>query len=193
MWLAPRVKEFLDVYPDIELELILDDKELDLGMREADIAIRLSPPRQADLIQRHLLTMQINVYASAGYLKEYGRPKSPEDLDNHRVLAYGAYGRSPMAGANWLTELGRKASDPRRPAMTINNVYAIMRAVRAGAGIGVLADFLVQDQRELVQLLEDYPGPTIDAYFVYPEELKGSQRVEVFRDFLLRKVAESRY
>ena len=160
MWLAPRVKEFLDVYPDIELELILDDKELDLGMREADIAIRLSPPRQADLIQRHLLTMQINVYASAGYLKEYGRPKSLEDLDNHRVLAYGAYGRSPMAGANWLTELGRKASDPRRPAMTINNVYAIMRAVRAGAGIGVLADFLVQDQRELVQLLEDYPGPT---------------------------------
>ena len=192
-WLAPRMTEFLEVYPEIELCLILTDLELDLSMREADIAIRLSPPRQADLIQRHLLTTHMHLYASPGYLKRYGLPRTPAEIDGHRTIVYSEDARPPVPGVNWLLELGRGNNDQREPAMTINNVYAILRAVQSGAGLGALPAFMVQGMNDLVAVLPEIDGPQIDAYFVYPEELRHSKRISVFRDFLLRKVAESKF
>ena len=192
-WLAPRMTEFLEVYPEIELCLILTDLELDLSMREADIAIRLSPPRQADLIQRHLLTTHMHLYASPGYLKRYGLPRTPAEIDGHRTIVYSEDARPPVPGVNWLLELGRGNNDQREPAMTINNVYAILRAVQSGAGLGALPSFMVQGMNDLVAVLPEIDGPQIDAYFVYPEELRHSKRISVFRDFLLRKVAESKF
>jgi DNA-binding transcriptional LysR family regulator len=192
-WLAPRVREFMEVYPEIELHLILDDRELDLSMREADIAIRMSPPRQGDLIQRHILTSHMHAYASTGYIKRYGMPKDPADLDNHRLIVYGEDKRPPVPEVNWLLRIGERDQAPRRAVMTVNNVYAIMRSVAAGGGIGALPEFMVQRDGELVEVLPELEGPRIDAYFVYPEELRGTQRVEVFRDFLLREVAQTKF
>jgi len=192
-WLAPRMREFMEVYPEIEVHLILSDGELDLSMREADLAVRLSPPRQADLIQRHLLTVHIHVYAAASYIKMHGMPKSAEELDEHRIVVYGRDTRPPVPDVNWLLRIGRKNNNLRRPAMTVNNVYAVMRAVESGAGLGALPEFMVQGGSELVSVLPDLEGPQIDAYFVYPEELRSSKRTMVFRDFLLRKVAESKF
>jgi DNA-binding transcriptional LysR family regulator len=192
-WLAPRMREFMEVYPEIEVHLILSENELDLSMREADLAVRLSPPRQADLIQRHLLTVHIHVYAAASYIKMHGMPKSAEDLDEHRIVVYGHDTRPPVPDVNWLLRVGRKNNNLRRPAMTVNNVYAVMRAVESGAGLGALPEFMVQGGSELVSVLPELEGPQIDAYFVYPEELRSSKRTVVFRDFLLRKVAESKF
>jgi DNA-binding transcriptional LysR family regulator len=192
-WLAPRMREFMEVYPEIEVHLILSDRELDLSMREADVAIRLSPPRQADLVQRHLLTVHINVYAAAGYIKTKGMPKSVDELDEHRIVAYGHDTRPPVPDVNWLLRVGRSDNRLRRPAMTVNNTYAVMRAVESGAGIGALPEFMVQDRSDLVNILTELEGPQIDAYFVYPEAVRESKRTMVFRDFLLRKVAESKF
>ena len=192
-WLAPRMREFIEVYPEIECHLILADRELDLGMREADIAIRLSPPRQADLIQRHLLTMHMHVYASAGYLKKEGMPKGVEDLDGHRIIIYGEDDRPPVPDVNWLLRLGKKGDSLRRPALCLNNVYGILQAIQSGAGIGALPEFMVQENSDLVHILPELEGPRIDAYFVYAEEMRGVQRIEVFRDFLLRQVAHSKF
>jgi DNA-binding transcriptional LysR family regulator len=192
-WLAPRMREFMEVYPEIEVHLILSDRELDLSMREADVAIRLSPPRQADLVQRHLLTVHINVYAATGYIKTKGMPKSVDELDEHRIVAYGHDTRPPVPDVNWLLRVGRSDNRLRRPAMTVNNTYAVMRAVESGAGIGALPEFMVQDRSDLVNILTELEGPQIDAYFVYPEEVRKSKRTMVFRDFLLRKVAESKF
>jgi len=192
-WLAPRMREFMEVYPEIEVHLILSENELDLSMREADLAVRLSPPRQADLIQRHLLTVHIHVYAAATYIKMHGMPKSAEELDEHRIVVYGHDTRPPVPDVNWLLRVGRKNNNLRRPAMTVNNVYAVMRAVESGAGLGALPEFMVQGGSELVSVLPNLEGPQIDAYFVYPEELRSSKRTMVFRDFLLRKVAESKF
>ncbi|MDH3472597.1 MAG: LysR family transcriptional regulator [Rhodospirillales bacterium] len=192
IWLAPRIKEFMEIYPKIEVHLILSDRDLDLSMREADVAVRLSPPRQADLIQRHLLTAHIHIYAAASYIKNHGMPKSPEDLDNHRIVVYGHDTRPPVPEVNWLLKIGRSGGSLRTPALTVNNVYAIMRAVQSGAGIGALPEFVVSDGNELVNVLPELEGPQIDAYFVYPEEVRASKRTAVFRDFLLRKVAESK-
>lgn len=192
-WLAPRMREFLEVYPEIEVHLILSDRDLDLSMREADVAIRLSPPRQADLIQRHLLTARLHIYAAASYVKNHGQPKSVEELDDHRIVVYGNDTRPPVPNVNWLLEVGRKDGDMRRPAMSVNNVYAVMQAVQSGAGIGVLPEFMVREGNDMLQVLPELEGPQIDAYFVYPEEVRASKRTAVFRDFLLRKVAEAKF
>ncbi len=192
-WLAPRIREFMEVYPEIEMHLILADRELDLAMREADVAIRMAPPRQAELIQRHLLTAHLHIYAGASYIKKNGMPITPEDLDDHRIIVYGHDVRPPVPEVNWLLKIGRSGGNLRVPALTVNNVYAIMRAVQTGAGIGALPDFVVSDGNDLVNVLPDMEGPQIDAYFVYPEEVRTSKRTAVFRDFLLRKVAESKF
>ncbi|MFC4350618.1 LysR family transcriptional regulator [Fodinicurvata halophila] len=190
-WLAPRLRHFMDLYPDIELHMILDDRELDLSMREADVAIRMSPPRQGDLIQRHLLNVHIQAYASPAYLKKHGLPQSVEELDKHRLVVYGQDTRPPVPDVNWLLRTGT-ATGMRRPALTVNNIYAIMQAISTGGGIGSLPEYMIQEDSDLVKILPDMEGPRIDAYFVYPEELRGTQRIEVFRDFLLRQVADSR-
>src|SRR5215472_16322981 len=137
-WLTPRIREFLDLYPEIQVSLVVDDAELDLGMREADVAIRMAPPRQPDLIQRHLITVHMHVYASPAYIRRYGMPKGPGDLDNHHIVVYGEETRPPVPDVNWLMRVGLKPGARRKPVLTVNNVYAIMRAVQSGVGIGSL-------------------------------------------------------
>lgn len=193
LWLTPRIREFLDLYPEISVSILLDDGELDLAMREADVAIRMVPPRQPDLIQRHLLTMSHHVYASPDYLKKFGMPKTAEDLDRHHVIIFGDEVKTPAANVNWLLEAGARPDSPRRPILKVNNIYGIIRAVESSLGIASLPNYLSREASNLVQILPELHGPSFDAYFVYPEELRHSKRITVFRDFLLRKIAETNY
>ena len=193
VWLTPRLQEFAEVYPDITLNLLLDDSELDLGMREADCAIRTSTPRQPDLIQRHLMTIRVHVYASPPYLKRYGMPKTAADLDNHRLIVYGEDPRPPFPGVNWLLEAGTKPGQRREPVLMVNNNYAILRAVENGVGIAAFPDYMAVESSKIIQVLPELEGPSYEAYFVYPEELRNSKRIAVFRDFLIRKVSDSQF
>ncbi len=190
-WLTPRMREFLELYPEIDLTLLLDDAELDLGMREADVAIRMSPPRQADLIQRPLLTMSAHVYASRDYVQRHGAPERAEDLDNHRIVVYGDTSHLPVPHVNWLLEAGASPERPRRPALRVNNIYGIYRAVRSGVGVAALPPYMVPSDTPIVRVLPELAGPPVQAYFVYPEELRHSKRIAVLRDFLVRHVAEN--
>ncbi|HWB47975.1 MAG TPA: LysR family transcriptional regulator [Stellaceae bacterium] len=192
IWLTPRIREFLDLYPEIQVSLVVDDSELDLSMREADVAIRMSPPRQPDLIQRHLVSVQVHIYATSEYLQRYGTPQRPEDLEEHRIIIYGEDARPPVPGVNWLIEVGAKSGQDRRPILTVNNTYGMLRAITSGLGIAALPDFVANEHNNLVRVLPEVSGPPNEAYFVYPEELRTSKRISVFRDFLLRKVAEGR-
>jgi DNA-binding transcriptional LysR family regulator len=192
IWLTPRIREFLDLYPEIQVSLVVDDSELDLSMREADVAIRMSPPRQPDLIQRHLVSVQVHIYASNDYVQKHGAPKRAEDLEEHRIIVYGEDARPPVPGTNWLLEVGTKPGQDRRPILTVNNTYGMLRAIMSGLGVAALPDFVANEQTGLVRILPEVSGPPNEAYFVYPEELRTSKRISVFRDFLLRKVAEGR-
>jgi DNA-binding transcriptional LysR family regulator len=192
IWLTPRIREFLDLYPEIQVSLVVDDSELDLSMREADVAIRMSPPRQPDLIQRHLVSVQVHIYASNEYVQKYGMPQRPEDLEEHRIIVYGEDARPPVPGVNWLLEVGVKSGQDRRPILTVNNTYGMLRAIMSGLGVAALPDFVANEHSGLVRVLPEVSGPPNEAYFVYPEELRTSKRISVFRDFLLRKVAEGR-
>ena len=187
-WLAPRLIAFLDAYPDVTVTLLLDDGDLDLAMREADVAIRMHPPKQPDLIQRHLMAMNWVVCASPEYVERHGAPQRPEDLDQHRTILFGDY-RPPVAEINWLAEAGRRAGSPRRALLEVNNLHAMLLTVRAGLGIAAIPDYMVNGDDGLVRLLPELKAPKVDVYFVYPEELRNSKRVAVFRDFLLAQLA----
>ncbi|MDA0305471.1 MAG: LysR family transcriptional regulator [Proteobacteria bacterium] len=189
IWLTPRIKEFITLYPDIEVSLVLADTELDLSMREADAAIRMTPPKQPDLIQRHLMTMNYRVYAAPEYLKARGIPKTVDDLDGHRIIVYGEDATPPVGNLNWLLEAGIKSGPPREPVLRVNSIYGIYRAVQSGLGIAALPEYMSREGRNLVEILPETPGSSIDVYFVYPEELKASTRIGVLRDFLVRKMA----
>lgn len=190
LWLTPHMHEFLELYPEIQVSLILDDGELDLAMRQADVAIRMSPPRQPDLVQRHLMDLHYNIYASRTYLERFGEPKTTADLDRHRIIVYGEDARPPVGSVNWLLHEGTGSDMPRRPVLKINNIYGMFLAVQSGLGIAALPDYFSEDHKSLARILPDLRGPTIEAFFVYPEELRHSKRIAVFRDFLLRKITE---
>ena len=192
-WLTAQMREFVETYPEIECSLVLSDNELDLGMREADVAIRMSMPRQPGLIQRHLMSVRAHIYASQAYVEKYGSPKDQADLDNHRLIIFGEDARAPVQDINWLLRLGNPEDRPRKVALKVNNVYGIYRGVESGLGIGALPDYLARPAPKLVQVLPDDVNRTTDVYFTYPEELRHSKRIAVFRDFLLRKVAETKF
>lgn len=193
-WLTPRLGEFLELYPDIRLQLILTDDELDLGMREADVGLRLREPLQPDLIRRRLFTVRYHAYASTGYLKRHGQPKSTEDLDRHRLVGYsGGVGNYLTPMLNSLQNTGPEMRAPLVSALTLNNMVALKGAVQNGAGIGVLPDYFVEPEGGLVQLLPHADMPELDCYFVYPEELKSVARVQVFRDFLVANAQRWRF
>lgn len=192
-WLTPRINEFIELFPEVEVSLVLSDGELDLAMREADVAIRMSPPRQPDLIQRHLLTMRTHIYGAREYLDKHGTPKTPEELDDHRLIVYGYNTPPPVASINWLLDLGARPERRRRPILTVNNIYGIYRAAITGLGLAALPDFMIPSPSNLAQVLPEITGPSIQAHFVYPEELRHSKRIAVFRDFMLRKVGETSF
>lgn len=192
-WLTPRLGEFMDLYPDIRIELLLTDEELDLSMREADVAIRLRQPVQGDLIQRRLFTVHFHAYASTEYLKRFGQPDRLSDLDNHRLLTFGGSVPHYLLAIHWLATAGRDAKDPRSNYLLVNNLTALKKSVEKGAGIAVLPDFIVEPGQGLVQLLPDVDMPSLESYLVFPEEMKNVARVQVFRDFLIGKAQRWTY
>ncbi|MBL4905844.1 MAG: LysR family transcriptional regulator [Sneathiella sp.] len=192
-WLTPRIRDFINLYPEVTVNLILADRELDLGMREADIAIRLRAPVQPDLIQRKLMTVRHHLYASPEYLEENGTPDRIEDLIKSKILVYGDEAPSNISNINWILTRLREFDKDILPIFKVNNVYGLLLAIQSGLGIGSLPDYIVQGHKNMVKVLPDIEGPSFDTYYVYPEELRKSKRVTIFRDFLVEKVADSSF
>lgn len=190
IWLTPRIREFVELYPDIEVSLVLADTELDLSMREADAAVRMMPPKQPDLIQKHLMTVRYHVYASPEYLKLHGTPETPEDLDDHKLIVYGDDAKPPVPNLNWLLEAGTRPGVRREPVLRVNSIYGIFRAVQSGLGIGAVPDYMSREVGNLVEILPELRGPHLDTFFVYPEEIRNTKRIAVLRDFLIEQMKQ---
>ena len=194
LWLTPHISEFLDLYPDISMTMICEDRELDLSMREADIAIRMRLPTQPDLIQRHLMSVHLHAYASADYIEKWGMPMTTEDLDDHRLIVYSDGPLARITNPGWLLKRGSdEHGGQRRPIFKVNNTLGMLRAVESGIGIAALPDYIIKSDSKAVRVLPNTDGPSIETYFVYPEELRNSKRIGVFRDFLLKKVKQTKF
>lgn len=185
-WLTSVLPEFLKAYPDIELKLILEDQQQDLSKMDIDCAIRPRPTTHGDVIERKLGTMSQSLYAADSYLAKYGAPARLEDLDNHKLVAFGDLTPSGIRGGNWVLTHGRDKHSPRKPILMVNNLQGLMRAAEAGIGIVSLPDYMVSLSRRLVRILPQISGDEINVFFVYPTELRGSVKAKVFREFLVR-------
>lgn len=192
-WLTTRIHEFINLYPDVHLEVILADEELDLITREADCAIRLRQPKNPDLIQRKLFTVHLHVYAAPSYIKKYGQPSTLEDLKNHRLISYGDNAPNYLSEMNWLLNAGMEGHKKREATFQVNNLRALRRVCAEGGGIAVLPDYIVEDRHSLVQLMGDVEVPEFDTYFCYPAEMRSSAKLQVFRDFLISKARHWKY
>jgi DNA-binding transcriptional LysR family regulator len=186
-WLTDKVQEFLTLYPDMQVQLILDNEEVDINMRHADCAIRLREPQQSDLIQRKLFTVHMHVYAAPSYISRHGEPQTLEELDNHRIISFGEPAPNYLLDVNWLEIAGRSEDNPRIPALQINSLTSIKRAALLGIGIAMLPDYIVGRDPGLVQLVTHADVPSFDTYFCYPSELKNAAKLKVFRDFIVAK------
>jgi len=187
-WLTPRIKEFMKLNPEIEIELIFDDKELDLSTRQADIGIWMRRPKQLNYIQRKLIDINYHIYGSAKYLEEHGYPKNISDLNKHNFISYGKGAPSPVFNPDWALKIGTKDEKKRKPIMKVNSVYGLLLAVQSGVGLASLPDYITVSVPNIIRVLPKVEGPKTEAHFVYPQSLKNVARVVAFRNFLYSKI-----
>lgn len=193
-WLLPRLNEFIGEFPELQLHLVFEDRELDLSQREADIALRMRAPVQADLIQRKLFTVHYHIYAAPAYLARTNKPDCFEDLAAHQLIVYGETASPEIREVNWLAnQVIRLEPGSRGRALRINNISGILQATEAGLGIAALPDYVAAERKSLVRILPEIEGPTFDVHLVYCDALRQSKRVGAFRDFLVRLAKEWKY
>lgn len=192
VWLATRLPIFMQLYPDIKLELILTDVDVDFTLREADLSISFN--RQLvdyEIIQRDLFKFTLGIYGSTGYLEKHGTPTVVEDLSNHNLIVFGDYATPPVDNVNWLLRLGTKPGDIRIPSLSMNNAFGIVQSVKNGLGIASVADFIARDYKELVPILLQVPKPEIQAKFMYPKQLRNSKRIDAFYKFIAEELKKN--
>ena len=192
-WLTPRIQEFMNLNPEIEIELIFDDKELDLSIRQADIGIFMRRPKQLNYIQRKLVDINYHIYGSTKYLEKYGIPKTTNDLNKHRFISFGKGSPSPVFNPDWALKLGNKDNKKRKSIMKVNSVMGLLLAVESGVGLAALPDYLVSQSQNVIKVLSKSEGPITEAHFVYPQSLKNVARVQAFRNFLYSKLRETKF
>ena len=189
-WLTPRIQEFMKLNPEMEIELVFDDKELDLSTRQADIGIWARRPKKLNYIQKKLIDIHYHIYGSTKYLEQNGHPKTVSELNKHKFISYGRGAPSPVFNPDWALKLGIKDNKKRKPVMKVNSVYGLLLAVRSGVGLAALPDYITVSVPNIVKVLPQIEGPKTEAYFVYPESLKNTARIIAFRNFLYTKVSK---
>jgi DNA-binding transcriptional LysR family regulator len=185
--LEAEKREFMELYPDIRIELNLNDDQIDIAMRAADVAIWTREPDNPDLIRRSLMTMRVKAYASSKYIRAHGSPQTWDELDGHRIISYSGVPAQHLSVIRTLETAGLPNDQVRTPALRVNSIIAIKYAIRSGIGIGILPDYLTEEEKDLVPVLTKVELPKLPMLFVYPEELKTSKKVHVLRDFLVSK------
>ncbi len=185
LWLAPRLANLYKKYPALKIDLMLEERVLDLPMREADLAIRMKEPSQADLIRKRLMQIRMRMYASREYLAEHGTPLTMDDFSQHRLICQHAGIAQVAAGALLVAEL---MSHDIPSTLTVNNYFGVLQGVLNHLGIGVLPDYITEDFPHLIRVLPDTESAEVPVFLAYPEELRHSKRVAAFREFVTEEI-----
>lgn len=190
-WLASRLSGFRELCPDIQLTVLFDERVLNVGMREADAAIRLHKPKQSDVITRQLCTINFHICASKNYLSKHGTPETVDDLKEHCLIAFPPDLHSPVKEPAWILDLAGINRETHNNILMMNSMYAIHKAVQMDVGIAVLPGYLINLNPNLEVVLPKFQRPSVDMYFVYAQERRNSKRISTFRDFLLKTVDDT--
>ncbi|MEP5760604.1 MAG: LysR family transcriptional regulator [Litoreibacter sp.] len=189
LWLAPRLSTLFNEFPDLNIDLMLEERVLDLPMREADVAIRMKEPSQADLVRKRLMSVQMRLYGSVEYFKTNGMPETVEDLRDHRLICQNTSSEQVSAGATLVRDL---LAHDLPNLLTVNNYFGVLQAVHHGLGIGVLPNYVAIDDPNLVRALPDVESKEVPVFLAYPEELRHSKRISAFRDFVVSEINAQR-
>jgi len=189
LWLAPRLPQLYEKYPDLNVELMLEERVLDLPMREADVAIRMKEPSQADLIRKRLMSVEMRLYASADYLKSRGTPQTLEDIANHRLICQNP--NAPQVAVSAALVQNLMGYSPKS-TLTVNNYFGVLQGVINNLGIGILPDYVTHDFPDLVRVLPELENTEVPVFLAYPEELRHSRRIAAFRDFVQDEIIARR-
>ena len=189
LWLAPRLSKLYDLYPDLTIDLMLEKKVLDLPMREADVAIRMKEPSQADLVRKRLMNIRMRLYASPEYIAKHGMPERIEDISKHRLICQNPRSAQVASG---LALVQRLMTYNVSSMLTVNNYFGVLQSVIHGLGIGMLPDYSAQDLRSVIRVLPDVESVEVPVYLAYPEELRQSKRIAAFRDFVEAEILATR-
>lgn len=182
--LAEPISQFMEDNPEIEIEIDLNDRQIDLIDENIDLAIRVGDLEDSSLIARKLASVHFATCASPAYLARYGEPQHPAELSTHEVLVYS----NVAVGRQWFYQQDGKRVSPRmKYRLSANNGEFLAAVAKRGQGIvsGPLA--LLQDLiecGELVQILSGFSKQVTGMYAVYPPGRLVSQRVRVFSDAL---------
>ncbi|WP_425098247.1 LysR family transcriptional regulator [Tropicibacter sp. S64] len=189
LWLAPRLAKLYEKYPDLNIDLMLEERVLDLPMREADVAIRMKEPSQADLVRKRLMSVKMRLYASPEYLASHGTPERMSDMAKHRLISQNVKSAQVSAGMQLVQEL---LSHDIEATLTVNNYFGVLQAVLSNLGIGVLPDYIIEDFPHVVRVLPEIESSEVPVFLAYPEELRTSKRVAAFRDFVQEEIIAHR-
>jgi DNA-binding transcriptional LysR family regulator len=184
-YIVPHMKEFLQKYPQIELNLELAERVPDLNLEAIDVLIGMSISVTGDAIQRRIAMTSYSYCASPGYLKHFGIPQKPQDLKNHRYIAHSM--RKPD---NELT-FNNKDIITLNPYIRVNDAQTMLEFALKGLGIVRLHHYVVKeylDSGKLQELLKDYKNSEIPVYVAYPQRRFISSKTRCFIDFIVEKI-----
>ena len=183
--MLPHILERFEANPALKIDLMLEERVLDLPMREADVAIRMKEPQQADLIRKRLMQIKMRLFATPKYLEEHGIPQTMDEMTSHRLICQHAGTAQVAAGALLVAEL---MSHDIPSTLTVNNYFGVLQAVLNHRGIGVLPDYVTEDSPHLIRVLPEVESAEVPVFLAYPEELRHSKRVAAFRDFVMDEI-----
>lgn len=191
--LAPLWSEFLDLHPQVSLDVQLSDRVIDLVDEGFDLAIRVGKLEDSTLISRKLASTRLVLCAAPGYLKRRGTPQHPSELDQHDLLAYSLL----ATGDQWQLDGPHGSVRVKvRPRMWSNNGDSCIAACVQGAGIQLQPTFLIHEELrrgELVEILPDYRAAELGIYAVYPSRQFVLPKVRAAIEFLNIKLGNTRW
>ena len=190
-FLSPVVAEFLASYPDVQVDLAIGERNVDMIDENFDVAVRMTPPPDSSLIVRRLATWRHVLCCSHGYLERHGRPQALAELAGRNCIRHVNY---PF-GDEWrfTDRKGAAASVKVSGNLVSNSGETLRRAALAGVGVFLAAGFLAHDDLEsgrLVRLLPEYRPVELSMNAVYPHRHHLSAKVRTFIDMLVRHSAE---
>lgn len=184
--ISPQLPQFLKAYPEVSVDLTMEDRFVDLVAEGYDLAIRVTRLADSALVARKLAPCRQVVCASPEYLAKHGCPRTPEDLSAHNCVIYSYL--PPVW--RFIDRSRRESAAPVRGNLRVNNGMAQCEAALSGLGIIIIPTFYVGDlirQQRLVVLLDDYAMPEIGVYAVYPQRKYLSPKVRAFVEFLAKR------
>lgn len=191
--LAPAIDEFLTQNPGLDLHVDFSDRQVDLVEQGMDLAIRIAELDDSSLQARRICPIRVLLCASPAYLEKHGRPSRPEDLEQHKVLAYSLGGgpRLRLRDAD-----GAVTVVPAQSSMAANNGDFLRDMAIAGHGLVQTPSFISWQalaSGDLVSLLDDFQPPPLSAWAVYPRNRYLPMRARAFIDFLAERFGENPY